>query len=131
MKMQSKFSIIIYIISLLLISCSTDDDDSSKDNYLIGQTYAHSIFPSEQECLDYQEEEGIFVNCFQLLSFQSDREGTIVLTDIVNTFNYTRQQNQLIVEASTTTEFEKDLFFTIVNDTTLQKKDDRSLWILE
>lgn len=63
---------------------------------LAGKEFHHLLFESEAEC--NQANELSFINCSQFIIFEDSSAGFIVVTDIVNDFNYTVKQDSIFID---------------------------------
>ena len=122
-----KYYLSTILMGLILLSCSGDDD--SNNNILIGATFDYLFFQTQQECLDAQPDPNFFINCHQELSFIDSNTARIVLTDIIYNVDYVIFANMVIIRSSSNTfEFSNDITFEILNDYSLRKTDDGTIW---
>jgi hypothetical protein len=122
-----KYFLLLTSAILLLFNCSKDDNSGRKD--LVGKTFDHLFFNTEQECIDAQTDPSFFINCHQELTILDLENAEIILTDIVYSAKYRVQNNQLIILSNPTTfEFQDDLIFDIVDSNTLRLLTNQTIW---
>ncbi|WP_375562673.1 hypothetical protein ACE193_09085 [Bernardetia sp. OM2101] len=110
--------LLFLIIGTFLFSCS--DDDSVKKNELIGKTFDHLWFETEQECLDAQPDPDFFINCHQEIRFVDEKKAFIMLTDIMYSVDYTVDDSKIIIS--------ENIVFEIINASSIKEVNDGTIW---
>ena len=118
----------LFFALTLIFSCSNDNDEALSA-LLIGETFNHLFFETEQECLDAQPDPDFFINCFQSLEFLDENTAEIVLSDIINRTAYSLNGNRIRIFSSEATEFSTDINFLIVDENTLRNVTNGTIWI--
>ncbi len=109
----------------ILTHCSRNDDIKPK---LAGKIFNHLFFDTEQECIDAQPSPDLWINCAQTLEFIDNEQATIIFTDIVNAVMYNTYENTIVVTPTSSSEFSNDIIFEIVDQRTLKRIDDGTIW---
>lgn len=123
-----KHYFISFILGLTLLSCSNDDMGAFNFE---GQTFIHSFFDTEQECLEAQPTPDFFINCHQELRILDSNRAEIMLTDILYSVTYIIENNTLMLLPSESPyEFDENLTFEIIDNKTLKSIDFNSTWKL-
>ena len=119
---------LILFIGITLFNCSSDDDNSQQSE-LIGKTFDHLFFETEQECIDAQSDPNFFINCHQELSIIDNENAEIILTDNIYAVKYSIENGKLIIHSNATTaEFQNDLIFELINISSLKLISNNSIW---
>ena len=119
---------LLLFIGITFSNCSNDDDNSQQSE-LIGKTFDHLFFETEQECIDAQSDPDFFINCHQELSINDNENAEIILTDIIYSVKYSVENDKLIIHSNATTfEFQNDLTFELINITSLKLLSNNSTW---
>ena len=119
---------LILFIGITLFNCSSDDDNSQQSE-LIGKTFDHLFFETEQECIDTQSDPNFFINCHQELSIIDNENAEIILTDNIYAVKYSIENGKLIIHSNATTaEFQNDLIFELINISSLKLISNNSIW---
>ncbi len=114
-------------LGILFLNCS--NDDNSQQSELIGKTFDHLFFETEQECIDAQPDSKFFINCHQELSINDDENADIVLSDIIYSVKYSIENDKLVIYSNTTTiEFQNDMTFEIINTNSLKLLSNNTIW---
>jgi len=117
-----------FILGLTLLSCSNDELNTFNFE---GQTFIHSFFETEQECLEAQPTPDFFINCHQELRIHDSNSAEIMLTDILYSVTYKIENNSLILfPHESLYEFDENLTFEIIDNKTLKSIDFNSTWKL-
>lgn len=81
------------------MGCSNDDSpEDSKNETMIGNTYAHLLFETREDCQAAREL--YFTNCAQVLRIVNESQVEIYVTDILYLTNYYIEGNKLTVEST-------------------------------
>ena len=119
---------LILFIGITLFNCSSDDDNSQQSE-LIGKTFDHLFFETEQECIDAQSDPNFFINCHQELSIIDNENAEMILTDNIYAVKYSIENGKLIIHSNATTaEFQNDLIFELINISSLKLISNNSIW---
>ena len=92
-------------LSLLLLFCIACSKDSPTppeellDESLVGKTFHYLLFEDKAAC-DKVNEQVLFFNCSQWMTFTDESTGFLVLTDIGNEFTYTQSQDTLKIDVN-------------------------------
>lgn len=115
------------LFGMTFLNCS--NDDNSLQSELIGKTFDHVFFETEQECIDAQSDPDFFINCHQELSINDNENATIILTDNMYSVKYSIENEKLIIHSNSTTfEFQNDLTFELINMTSLKLLSNNTTW---
>ncbi|WP_025666355.1 hypothetical protein [Aquimarina megaterium] len=121
---------LLSILGIVLLSCSNDDDNSQNTEF-VGKTFDYLFFETEQECIDAQTDPNFFINCHQELSFVDNENVEILFTDIKYSANYKVGNNKIVIYSSSNIlEFQNDIIFEIINDSSLKFVDNNTIWKL-
>jgi len=118
---------ILLALGTLFLNCS--NNDNSEQYEFIGKTYDYLFFETEQECINAQPDPNFFLNCHQEISFIDKGKAEIILTDIPYSVDYTIEKSKIIIHSSPNTfEFQNDLIFEILNNSSLKLIDNNTIW---
>ncbi|MDO5974110.1 hypothetical protein [Flavivirga jejuensis] len=112
---------LILLSFLVLVSCSNDDDSSPSLN--INGTYTYSI-PNCDNGGNYE------IHCELFVIFVNDTQvNPISITggDIVYQTDYTINNN--VVKFNKSSDFNFDVSFEIIDNTTLKRIEDSTIWV--
>lgn len=112
------------VMALFLLSCSSDDNPEQSGPELIGKTFVHRFFETEQQCIEAQPDPNFYINCYEEISFTDDVTAQVMLTDIQYAVSYTIDGNNIIVSFSPNA----TITFERVNNATLKRLDDNTIW---
>lgn len=122
-----KWWFLFLLIAITFLSCSSDDN--VHESVYVGKTFDFLFFETQQECLDAQTDPSFFINCHQELNFIDTEKARIVLTDIVYKINYSIFNNRIRIHSSANiTEFQDDIFFKRISDSSLIRLDNNTIW---
>lgn len=114
-------------IGIAFLSCTKDDDMQHSE--LIGKTFDHLFYATEQDCLNAQPDPNSFINCHQELSINDNENAVIILTDIIYAVKYSMEKGKLIIHANAkTVEFHNDLTFELIHTSSLKLLSNNSIW---
>lgn len=118
---------LLSILGILFLNCSSDDN--AEQSELIGKTFDHLFFGTEQECIDAQRDPNFFINCHQELSIKDNENAEIIITDYIYSIKYGIENDKLVIHSNTTTvEFQNDITFQIINTNSLKLLSNNTIW---
>ena len=119
--------LLLFLFGITILSCSKDEN--FKQSKFIGKTFDYLFFETEQECINAQPDPNFFINCHQELSFMDNENAEIMLTDIKYSVGYTIENNKIIIHPNSRTfEFQNNLIFEIINDSSLRLTENNTIW---
>ncbi len=125
-KNQMKRYLQFFLFFLAISSLSCSNDNHSGNSELVGKTFDHLFFETEQECIAAQTNPDFFTNCHEEIKFIDDETAQIMITDMVLSAHYTLEGNTINLYFSETET--PALVFEIINNTSLKQSSNNTIW---
>lgn len=122
--MKNLLKLFLSIIIISSLGCSNDNHSGNSE--LVGKTFDHLFYATEQECSDAQTNPNFFINCHEEIRFIDNETAEIMLTDMVYSVTYTVEENSVnIYFSNTETPF---LIFEKINNSSLKLLSNNTVW---
>lgn len=117
----------ICILALILSGCSRLETGAAENKYK-NQTFIHTYFDTEEDCLAAQPPD-FFINCHQQLDFLDNNRVQFMLTDIIWEGEYSVKRKIIVLTFEPNFEIPSgEVYFQQVNGSLLIKMDDNTQW---
>ncbi len=127
---ETKLQLLILVVISVFLGCNRESEDVDVQHF-IGKKYSHLLFATEKECIKAQTDPEFFINCAQQLEFMDEKYATIMLTDIMNRAGYSVSGKTITLRADYGPELYEDIVFEIIDEKTLKRMDNGSIWRLQ
>lgn len=106
-------TILLLLCTVLFAGCTKNTIDLRA-----GQRFVHPLVANQTQCDALIQ--NTFANCFQEISFDDNKNVTVIVTDIQNMGKYKVKKNTIEIEMTSPGDVEKNITLEIIDKNTLR-----------